>query len=176
MECSDVRHKKSVLATLSLAALLAGVAGGCLITYDPDGVELAETDTTPRLAIVSPTAGEVVQDCLRVRVNYFNLELVDPATHPDPVDGQGHYHIEIDGNPLGQNLALTGAGVDVPLRILNFAKGREHSVTIRTENNDNTPHAVIQPARVTWTAGWDPADGSTTSGRCVVAEGTGGGL
>lgn len=71
------------------------------------GVGVGDTGAAsgaPSIRVLFPPSGEPIplgDDCrlsLLVVVDIENLELVDPAENPDPVQGQGHWHFETASN------------------------------------------------------------------------------
>lgn len=138
-----------LIAWLGLTTFLLGLSG-CLIAYDPDGVELGTVDGTPKLIVTSPTEGESVETILRIRLEATNFSLVDPGG--DNVETQGHVRIYIDGSPIVQgDPALTSVQLDVRVCSLATDHPEDHELLVVPYNNDETEHDVLSPITVTWT-------------------------
>lgn len=57
-------------------------------------------DGLPHIRIVSPADGATIPTCLDMKVEVDNFDIVSPADHPDNVDGEGHWHMKINEQPL----------------------------------------------------------------------------
>ncbi len=51
-------------------------------------------DTSPQVTILWPPPEAVVASCVTVVANITNFSLVDNGVNREPVDGQGHFHVE----------------------------------------------------------------------------------
>ncbi len=54
----------------------------------------------PCITITSPADGSTIPTCLDMTVRVTNLTIVSPADHDTPVDGEGHWQMEINERPL----------------------------------------------------------------------------
>lgn len=59
----------------------------------------ATASTEPSIAFSWPEAEGEYTGCVVATVNIANFRLVDFATHADPVDGEGHWHLEHPAGP-----------------------------------------------------------------------------
>ena len=151
-------------------ALLGFLLSSCLITFDPDSVELSDCSVGghPSLEVQSPTPGEDVQctedDCkLYVELNYCNFDLVDQFG--EQADGEGYYTLAIDGSLIDHlsETRLTLRAPAVPVNTNGNGQLRlpgPHELRIDTFYGDGTPHDRITPVLRTWNLVRpdDPAD------------------
>ena len=123
---------------------------GCLISYDPDGVDLVGGGSEPRLVVTSPTPMQEIDDILRIQMEVHNFVLVDPAGRSN-ADGEGHVKIYINGEPI-----VSGDGptyrTSIPVQVCSLGRGEpvEYSLQIVPSNNDGTPHAVLGEINISW--------------------------
>lgn len=145
-----IRQDWRRLPVLFAMALAVGTAG-CLITYDPDAVELAEpVDTSPRLFVLSPQPDQRVGDDLQVRLEVRNFNLV-PKWGQANVEGEGHLFVLIDGTsvtPTEEGVVATDFSVDV--RALAGDGETRHTLEVQVRNNDRTRFEGIRPIVVEW--------------------------
>lgn len=55
--------------------------------------------TDPSIAFTWPLPETELTGCVVATVNVQNFSLVDFRTHPDPVEGEGHWHVEHPAGP-----------------------------------------------------------------------------
>lgn len=123
---------------------------GCLISYDPDSVDLVGGGSEPRLLVTSPSPGQEVEDILRIQMEVHNFLLVDPAGREN-ADGEGHVKIYINGVPIVDNDGPTFR-TSIPVQVCSLGRERaaEYNLTIVPSNNDGTPHGVLGEINITW--------------------------
>jgi hypothetical protein len=96
--CHDQPHMRSLsswpILRLPLALVLI-TAGAC--TAKPGG---DSDDGLPHIRIQTPAPGATIPTCLDMVVEVDNFDIVPPADNPDNVDGQGHWHMQINEKPL----------------------------------------------------------------------------
>lgn len=61
--------------------------------YDPPDTASGEADPGTYIDITWPPNEFQATGCVTVVVDWAGITLTDPMVSPDPVDGQGHYHI-----------------------------------------------------------------------------------
>ena len=144
---------------VAVALALAGI-NGCLMTYDPDGVDLPYTDTTPSMLIVSPTANQMFADCtghdfsvcLPVEIDLRNVDMV-PKWGEENVAGEGHLYVTVapTGDPGAANpITAVDQGVVERNFTIDISNLPDGSWTLRVEvrNNDRTLHVTVEPVSV----------------------------
>lgn len=75
--------------TIAFSTACAGKNGG----DDSD-------DGLPHIRIVTPLTGTAIGTCLRMTVEVDNYEIVPPPEDAVLVDGQGHWHMVVNEEPL----------------------------------------------------------------------------
>lgn len=96
-----------------------------------DATDSEPVDTAVAIEIVSPADGETVPTCFPVTVEIRNFTLTDYLQHTDPVDGQGHWHLDFGDRyfvceDLDCDLDLSGSPEgDVTLRAVLV--GNDHN-------------------------------------------------
>lgn len=108
---------------------------------------LAQTKSAPTFEILTPSEGQTIYgDKVPVLIDVQNFEIVDFATNPKPVVGQGHIHLWLDDEqPTAQSAAKatedTFTFSDVP--------AGDHKLRAELVGNDHTslvPPVVVEVA------------------------------
>lgn len=149
------RHSAVFFGCVVAVALAFAGINGCLMTYDPDGVELANTDTTPSMSIVSPTPNQMFTDCtghsfavcLRVEIDLRNVRLV-PKWGQANVAGEGYLYVTVapTDNPE-QNIIIANPGdegiveTNFTIDLGNLPDGA-WTLRVEVRNNDRTPYEL----------------------------------
>ena len=96
--CHDQPHMRSIPFFPCLQFPLALVLLTTAACTPKPGAE--SDDGLPHIRIQSPSAGATIPTCLDMVVEVDNLTVVAPADHPDNVEGEGHWHMQINEKPL----------------------------------------------------------------------------
>lgn len=155
------RHSAVFFGCLVAVALAFTGITGCLITYDPDGVDLVNTDTTPSMTIVTPTANQMFSDCeghsfnicLPVQIDLRNVTLL-PKWGEENVDGEGYLYVTVAptdqpgegfpiANPGDEGVVATDFTID-----LDGLPDGNWTLRVEVRNNDRSLHATIEPVSV----------------------------
>ena len=170
------RRARTVCAWAVVGTIALGFTG-CLISYNPDDVELAPHDETARVTLVSPEPNEQVANFLEVHLTVDNITLVERWGEPN-VEGEGYLRVYIDGNsitPDNEGIAFSDFAVDVSG--LGASEQTPHLLVVETLNNDGTPYTGISTISSAWIklprSGGPPTGGNEGSGE-GTGEGTGG--
>jgi len=93
----------------------------------------------PSIEITWPGNESVLEQCALFVVEVDNLELRDPDANPEPVDGQGHYHILYAENyqVCWRPYCLLDLGVDLEGKTQENPANYEISVALM--HNDHKP-------------------------------------
>lgn len=121
----------SLVAILALSvALLPGVLAP---------LHVAQADTTPTIALNAPAAGQLVYAGATVplSVTITNFTLAPQSVGMAAVAGQGHYHIFLDGQYIGNSAYVTGTAI-IPVTTMPGM----HTLSVSLANND---HSLITP-------------------------------
>lgn len=157
-----MRTKKILgLASIMVSALVA-VGAGCANTVtntvDTNTVTVDKTDTTttdtvvddeatvatPTISITEPVDGDTVETSFDVAVEIENFTLAPDKVEGANAEGEGHYHVWVDGEYVSPGVAETTTLADI-------AAG-EHEVMVSLQNNDHTDLATpVKSAPVTVT-------------------------
>lgn len=97
-----------------------------------DGDSAWVDDGQPHVTIVRPAEGAAVGTCVAMEVEVRNWTVVSPLDHPDPVDGEGHWHLVFDARYFD----CEALGCDVQLD--GFADGPV-TLTAQLVTNDHVP-------------------------------------
>jgi hypothetical protein len=94
---------------LPVAVVLAVLAGGCSTGTDVGSSTPDVRPSSPaKVAILSPTNGQVVHGSnVKIRVRLTGAVIV-PATTTDIVPTKGHLHVYLDDQIVSMNFKLTG--------------------------------------------------------------------
>jgi hypothetical protein len=125
-----------------LCAFVAAGAGGCLITYDPDSVELEGGDTRPRVNVLQPVPQQEVGDDLLVELDVRNFALVAPDGRAN-APNEGHVLAFIDGAAVAGGVAIVTASFHITGLddTLSHDEGANvHRLRIEVHQNDGTPY------------------------------------
>lgn len=143
------------LALVVMAVMALGISG-CLITYDPDSVELADvgstylcTESERSLNVLSPTDEmEISSDILVVDIVVCGIDLVEKWGQENS-EGEGHLVVSVDGryaHPPGEGLVTCRFGLPLD----DFDPG-DHVFRAQVRNNDLTEIEDIPPVEVNFT-------------------------
>jgi hypothetical protein len=106
---------------LPVAVVLAVLAGGCSTGTDVGNSTPDVRPSSPaKVAILSPTNGQVVHGPnVKIRIRLTGAKIV-PATTTDIVPTKGHLHVYLDDQIVSMNFKLTGdiGGLKPGLHIL----------------------------------------------------------
>lgn len=136
------------VAVAAVAATLGVTA--CIISYDPDAVELSEQSTAARVNVLTPEPDTQVAEFLEVHLRVENLTLV-PNWGEANVEGEAHLAVFIDGHAVaapGEGIALSDFAIGVAG--LGASSQSTHTLRIEVLNNDRTPYADIHTMEVSW--------------------------
>ena len=115
----------------------------CLCLFALTGCGDDDGDSTaPTVTIVEPADGAVVDVTSTFTIEVENFEIVDQLGNP-PVDGQGHFHVFLDGVYVEPN----GAQAQLSFRIDQLSPSNppepgNHELRVQLVNND---HTFIEP-------------------------------
>jgi hypothetical protein len=104
------RHRRSVAATVALAATVVAVAAlaGCSGSSSGSSGSSAAAwpTTTARLQIVSPTPNQTTPPNTTLTLNLIGARIVPAATGPLRPD-EGHIHVSVDGKLVSMAYGTT---------------------------------------------------------------------
>ena len=152
----SLKQKMTRRLVLVVMLVLAFGVSGCLITYDPDSVELSDAGLIYECAqgerslnVFSPTEGqEVSSDLLEVEIVVCGITLVEKWGQEN-VEGEGHLVVSVDG----RYAHAPGEGLITPhfaLPLDDFGAG-SHVFRVQVRNNDLTEITDIGPVEVSFT-------------------------
>lgn len=139
--------RKWVLGTAALL-LIGGISTACS-SKDEDGSEIGTLTTTTLVQTGKEGPGvakagakprldaQFVQAGRSVTINYKveNLKISSEHVGHDPVQGEGHLHIYVDGK---QKAVLN---TEAPVKLENLTPGK-HTIKLDLQNNNHTPLQV----------------------------------
>lgn len=99
-----------------------------------DADETGDVDTSS-ISIAEPVDGDIVASTFDVEVEIDGLTLAPDKVEGANVEGEGHYHIWVDGEYFAPGVAFTTSVADL-------AAG-EHELMVSLQNND---HSDLDPA------------------------------
>lgn len=101
-----------------------------------------------RMALVSPAPGAVLGTAFGVTLDLASFQLVDYTTTVTNADGQGHYHVLVDGVDVGEDWHNPSQAV------FQVSPGaHEIRVELRANDHDAISPAAVDIVRVTSTSG-----------------------
>lgn len=102
-----LRKPIATLIALATLTLLTGACNGGGSSSSANVSSSPRPSSPAKLAILSPTNGEVIQGTtLTLKLSLKDAQIV-PATTSHVVPTQGHIHVYLDGQIIGMNYALT---------------------------------------------------------------------
>jgi hypothetical protein len=141
------------LAMLSLAIVMASSVG-CIMTYDPDSVSLADVTEVDQcqpsarsLTVSIPAPGMVLEPngdglyILEVKVTVCGVDLVATWGQTN-VANEGHLTVSIDhimAHPADQGIAGDHFGIQLPPEV---ATPGTHTLRVTVRNNDLTDSGI----------------------------------
>lgn len=90
--------------------------------------DMVTTEAT--ISIVSPEDGDVVESDMPLEVSIKNFNLAPEDVEGDNAEGEGHYHVWVDGEYFAQAAGSKTKVKDLPLG--------EHEVMVSLQNNDHS--------------------------------------
>lgn len=118
----------------TLAFVLAACAPPPYVPYGGDTGEdsgFNEEDTALGLHFEWPAPETAVVGCAMVVVALENVRLVDAVVRPEPVAGEGHYHLRYEGHYTP---------CYTPYCLIGFAESGTADVTAELVQNDHKPY------------------------------------
>ena len=142
--------KRQMIPYLILHLVIGSLLGGC----EPPDAEL------PSIEILYPEGAtiELQHDCsllIDIVVDIDNLEMVDPDSVTEAEMGQGHWHMDINGEPSeslwGSIVATYQGGADIfdvkdILRIETTLQDNEHNVMQGEDTRSAIELVIVEPA------------------------------
>lgn len=115
-------------------------------TSGDSGEDEAEEDTGVSIEITWPLPETPVTGCAMFVVELKNLRLVDAGVSPDPVDGQGHYHLLYDGKytPCYTPYCLVALETEGLYSVRAKVTGNDHQALLDEDGEEITAELPLQ--------------------------------